>query len=399
MHPNKWPLKKLSACISMVLLTLSSQQKAFADNWVVSHPWIVVDEDNHVPDDFGNLPNIFDPQDYTDNGGNLETGDQRPLKVLYRPAIDSVLDKSGSRLILRTNLFTLDGSNAINISDGTLDGIHIDNMTVWSVDGPGPLEDFNKAAIHIGNPGGDEIALVGSIKNSGNVKGGIYITGEARPITGSVYESAGTNATGGKATLDGGFVVKNNGIAESIDDHAINLQSNAYTDFIVSDINSRISATGENSSAIYVAEGGQLGGAPVYTHQIATLEAVVNSNIDPITGYNQVGDRDDLILPDDESNYIKVDLDSDGNVDDSDNDGNKDLYKQVDFALNNTLSPDISRSSTDKVISIKGQLTSAESTAIKIDGFVSGQIHIAEGGQLTGGLDNVNIDDLPEKAV
>lgn len=403
---GNWPLKPMTLAVHGALMAACLSAVAAYGNtqeWVINPPQIITYPDRAY------LSEVL----VDSNGQDILGADGRPLIILYNQKINSVssgTDQSGKRLVLRTNIFSFAGEPALDVTDGSLAGITIDNQTVWSFEGPGPLEEPSKAAIHIGALSDGRAALTGSMDNSGNIKGGIYITGQARPVTGSVYRSSGLAQAGGRATVEGSFSVVDGGQAQALDSHGVLIGDQAYIDRMVVGQGSQLGTSGEGKSAVYIGQGGQLGGSLQYRHQIATLEGLVDgNNTDPVTGYPLAGDQDNLAQPDDPNNYVQVDLDGNG-VDDTDGDGHNDLYKVVSFDLTDpdasgatpadyTVSGHSERQQSDTVLSVAGQLTSTRASAIKVEGTLTGKVHITPTGVLSGGFDPTEgIPAAPEKS-
>ncbi len=360
-------LKK--STIAIVVAALSATP-AYSADWVVTHPWIFTN-----PDQVQLADELIDGSDNPVLGA-----DGRPLIILYKPKIDSVADENGNKLILKTNIFSFTSDPALKVTDGALDGITIDDKTVWSWKGPGSLKDPNRAAIHVGEAG----SLTGEILNSGNIKGGIYITSTATSSN-SIYETAGGSSNTEKATLEDGISVINGGIAEAANDHAIKITNDAYVDFVTVGESSRLTAKGAGRSAIYVGTDGQLGGSFSFAHGIDTLQTLTGMPNDPDTGYPRPGDADDLTLPDSPSNYLNVDFPGDtDSPDDHDDDGNPDLYKIVEYSLPTNISGSVTHEETDTVILAEGTIESELFSAINIEGTLAGKVHIEDRGTLSG---------------
>ena len=114
--------------------------------------------------------------------------------------------------------------------------------------------------------GADGAALVidgtytGTHLNEGSIQNGIFITGTHTANSGAAYHASGNS------TLTGCYTTVNGGISEAVNDHAVYLEGNSKTDFIVAlgrgdgGENSRIQTLAANKSAIYVSNGAQLGG-------------------------------------------------------------------------------------------------------------------------------------------
>lgn len=112
-----------------------------------------------------------------------------------------------------------------------------------------------KATIYVGSGGSVER----TIENLGHIRNGIFITGKSTHQSGNAFWSKGQDATH-KASVQGCYTVVNGGISEALNDHAVNIDSNSYMDFVVVGANSTIRSSGNGTSAIYVAKDGQLGG-------------------------------------------------------------------------------------------------------------------------------------------
>ncbi|WP_263081298.1 autotransporter domain-containing protein [Endozoicomonas sp. Mp262] len=393
-------LKK--STIAIVVAALSATP-AYSADWVVTHPWI-----------FTNPDQVQLADELVESDGDPVLGaDGRPLIILYKPKIDSVAAENGNKLILKTNIFSFTSDPAIKVTDGALDGITIDDKSVWSWKGPGSLKDPNRAAIHVGEAG----SLTGEILNSGNIKGGIYITSTAMSSN-SIYEAAGGSDVLGleKATLEDGISVINGGIAEAANDHAIKITNDAYVDFVTVGESSRLTAKGAGRSAIYVGAGGQLGGSFSFTHGIDTLRTLAGNEIKPesqenvipdysphlpidSTGYPRAGDADDLASGQNPNNFLTVDFDNDDNEDNHDGDyidnnsngefdeGDEikpDLYKIVEYSLPTNISGSVTHEETDTVILAEGTIESELFSAINIEGTLAGKVHIEDRGTLSG---------------
>ena len=138
------------------------------------------------------------------------------------------------------------GTNAIFVGSGGTLGT--DEATI-AVDVAGLLlSDGDDAALAVASGG----TLTGVVYNSGEITGGIDITGT---------HSASGRAYFGMGELTGGYNVLNNGSVTSSDDHTIYTGSAGTTDQVTVAAGSSLTNTGTDVSAIYVDSGGSLGAA------------------------------------------------------------------------------------------------------------------------------------------
>ncbi|MGI9283383.1 MAG: hypothetical protein ACR2PX_27645 [Endozoicomonas sp.] len=140
------------------------------------------------------------------------------------------------------------GSDIITIdTGGTAEGIVInDNFTV----------DDTSNTIYRSILINDGASLTGAISNAGHIDDGITIGADATLTGSSFYTSTGAGSTNTGTLLGGLEIISTSSISSDGDTVAIN--DHAYVDIIT--VSGTLSTSGDDSSAILVNTGGQLGG-------------------------------------------------------------------------------------------------------------------------------------------
>ncbi|WP_354022140.1 autotransporter domain-containing protein [Endozoicomonas lisbonensis] len=172
------------------------------------------------------------------------------------------------------SVFTIEGTlsssrgQAINIAGSATGKLHVSSTGTLSGKGGGMPD--GAALLVTGT-------YTGNYENKGDIKGGIFISGTHNPTSGMAYEALGT--VNDPATLSGGYATFAGGVSRSNDDHAVYLNDHSMTDFVVATGEnpaggkSAIEAMASGKSAIYVANGAQLGGLAGRTEKDAAIIA------------------------------------------------------------------------------------------------------------------------------
>ncbi|WP_062260229.1 autotransporter outer membrane beta-barrel domain-containing protein [Endozoicomonas arenosclerae] len=148
-----------------------------------------------------------------------------------------------------------------------LGGIKLDTEVILSTsETAGPPSSYEKATIFINTTG----HLQGTLENQGHIRNGMVITGQSVHETGNAYMSKGLDAAH-QASVQGSYSVVNGGVSEAIKEHAVNIGSDSYMDYILVGSNSRIKSSGTGSSALYVASDGRIGGEFTNGHNSKNL--------------------------------------------------------------------------------------------------------------------------------
>ncbi|KEQ16828.1 autotransporter family protein [Endozoicomonas numazuensis] len=123
-----------------------------------------------------------------------------------------------------------------------------------------------KATIFVNTTG----QLQGTLENQGHIRNGIVITGQSIHENGNAFMSSGLDAAH-QASVQGSYSVLNGGVSEAIKDHAVNIGSDSYMDYILVGSTSRIKSSGTGSSALYVGSDGRIGGEFTNGHNSKNL--------------------------------------------------------------------------------------------------------------------------------
>lgn len=172
------------------------------------------------------------------------------------------------------SVFTISGTlsssegRAIDIAGSATGKLHVTSTGVLSGKGGGV-------------PGGAALLVsgtyTGTYDNEGDIKGGIFISGTHEATQGAAYHAWGL--VNDPATLSGCYTTVGGGVSRSTNDHAVYLDNNSITDFVVAlgqksaSEPSTIEANVSGKSAIYVANGAQLGGFAGRTEKDAAIIA------------------------------------------------------------------------------------------------------------------------------
>ncbi|MGI9282850.1 MAG: autotransporter outer membrane beta-barrel domain-containing protein [Endozoicomonas sp.] len=148
-----------------------------------------------------------------------------------------------------------------------LGGIKLDTEVQLSTSAAaGAPSSPEKATIFVNTTG----LLQGALENQGHIRNGIVIIGQSIHENGNAYTSSGLDAAH-QASVQGSYSVINGGVVEAIKDHAVNIGSDSYMDYILVGSNSRIKSSGTGSSALYVASDGRIGGEFTNGHNSRNL--------------------------------------------------------------------------------------------------------------------------------
>ena len=178
-----------------------------------------------------------------------------------------VRDESDSAFTIAGTLSSSEG-RAIDIAGSATGKLHVTSTGVLSGKGGGVPDG---AALLVSG------TYTGTYDNEGDIRGGIFITGTHEATQGAAYHAWGS--VNDPATLSGCYTTVGGGVSRSTNDHAVYLDNNSITDFVValgqksaSEL-STIEATVSGKSAIYVANGAQLGGFAGRTEKDAAIIA------------------------------------------------------------------------------------------------------------------------------
>ena len=189
---------------------------------------------------------------YTVEDGGLATS--TGIETLYtglNGRTDKVTVEAGGQL---TN--THASGNVIHIANGGVLGASVDSA---AIDNDGTISVTADNAIDIATDG----TLTGRIDNTGTIFGSIEIAG-THTSTGKTFNNTGR--------LDGSYVI-NRGTTTSTGDHTIYTGDGGVTDVVV--VAGSLTNTGTDKSAIYIDEGGLLGGtlANIAIENLGTISA------------------------------------------------------------------------------------------------------------------------------
>lgn len=197
--------------------------------------------------------------------------------------------ESDTVFVIEGMLGSSDG-RAIDIAGSATGTLHVGSSGVLAGKGDGSS---NGAALLVNG------TYTGTFDNDGDIKGGIFISGTHIANEGAAYHAQGS--VNDPATLSGCYTAVNGGVSRSLNDHAVYLDDNSVTDFVVAlgeteDSKSTIESTAPGKSAIYVADGAQLGGFAGLTENDAAIIAKDGGTISA-TGNNAsaISVRGDLI--------------------------------------------------------------------------------------------------------
>ena len=217
--------------------------------------------------------------DYIVTAGNTVTSTSNTIYTGQYADTEKVVIETGATLQTTGNQ-----TSAVYVAvNGHLGG---DDVNAPAIRVEGTLQSSNGAGITIdgaangvllvknsgvitGQGGQTDAAIVlngtytGSFDNQGRIGGGIYLDG-TQTASDEAYRATGSPS--GSAILTGGYIVDTGGSVTSTNSDAVKINSKGYVDAIV--VNGVLRTTdaddadaGNDHSAIYIAQGGQLGGS------------------------------------------------------------------------------------------------------------------------------------------
>ncbi|MDD7805049.1 MAG: autotransporter outer membrane beta-barrel domain-containing protein [Endozoicomonas sp. (ex Botrylloides leachii)] len=177
--------------------------------------------------------------------------------VISEPVIiDSGFEND--RLLINDDIKATGNSQAALEINGSLSGILIfPDRSIQTNAGlyNGSAFTPESAAINITQSG----QLTDTLDNNGYIRNGINLEGNIHTTSGSAVNVQGTSQTEKSVILES-ITLQNNGYIWAENDHAMQIDQHGFIDVISIQTGSSIRSSGAGSSAIYIAESGQIGG-------------------------------------------------------------------------------------------------------------------------------------------